>query len=502
MSGVKDEPIKNGSGVKLSNRKSVLFKLLGIVCLVLVIGRRSSFMQTHDLLNTNTTVTKDKTDEIKAKSDFAFAQIGTDVEKIGSNMKKDPLRKTSRKNKGGIGQLSLSIDIDEDHEPYLNRWQRRFASSKVRNKKGGYLFFRHTRKAGGTSLRAYFQDVLLYHNITRTVDDFRAVKKKSPDSYQIYYIEHEFQSMDWQCPSVDPRWQESIRIIVLRHPIERHLSEYFFSGAGNKFAPIDKQQLYVNKTYTDALTQHISKYLPKWTKGIGINRHKEEGIEGLFNMIFSRRYTDNFQLRALAGCSSGDCLKEKKFTEDQMEKIYEFHPSSYSYSTPVPRCTQYWRNRNKTALFEQCAKSGHIVEECSIGCDGPCFYPSAAWHKMDSIDVTRAVTALKAFDAVLLMEKLDDEDQADFLSDIMGVPRDAEFSLVKRGDIISNSGVVKSGKREKTHFYRDLLVKLGLKHELQTLRKENELEIEFFHHAEKLNEMMINQWKKESSGTT
>lgn len=287
---------------------------------------------------------------------------------------------------------------------------------------------------------------------------------------------------------------------MLRHPIERHLSEYFFSGSGSKFFPIDKEQLYVNETYTDALAKHMSNYLPKWTKGIGINRHVQPDIQGKFNMIFNRRYTDNFQLRALAGCSSGDCLKGRNFTEDQMEKINQFHPSSHPYLKPVPRCTQYWRNPDTSALLEICAKSGHIQEECSIGCDGPCFYPSAAWHKMESEDVTRAVTALKAFDAVLIMEKIDDKDQADFLSDVMGVPRDADFSLAKRGSI-SNNGVKKSSEREKTHFYRDLLMKLGLKRELLIFRHENKLEIEFFHHAEKLNENMINQWKRESSDT-
>ena len=114
-------------------------------------------------------------------------------------------------------------------------------------------------------------------------------------------------------------------------------------------------------------------------------------------------------------------------------------------------------------------------------------------------DLERAVAALKSFDAVLLMEKLDDENQADFLSDIMGVPRDADFSLVKRSDMSHNTGVEKTSNREKTHFYRDLLVKLKLRSVYQALSEENKLENEFFRYAEKLNEMMINQWKGENS---
>ena len=120
---------------------------------------------------------------------------------------------------------------------------------------------------------------------------------------------------------------------------------------------------------------------------------------------------------------------------------------------------------------------------------------------MDREDLTRAITALKEFDAVLLTEKLNEEDQANFLSDILGVPRDAAFSLVKR-DLNSNSGVVKSDEREKTHFYRDLLVNLKLKDVIRKLNEENQLEIEFFNYGVQLNQMMIDQWKMETGATT
>lgn len=40
----------------------------------------------------------------------------------------------------------IDTNIDDDHEPYASRWQRRFASSEARGKKGGYLFFKHIRK--------------------------------------------------------------------------------------------------------------------------------------------------------------------------------------------------------------------------------------------------------------------------------------------------------------------------------------------------------------------
>lgn len=131
-----------------------------------------------------------------------------------------------------------------------------------------------------------------------------------------------------------------------------------------------------------------------------------------------------------------------------------------------------------------------------LGCDGPCFYPSIAWGALDNSDLVRAISLLKQFDAVLLTEKLDEKDHSDFLSDIFSVPRDAPFSLAKRHED-SNTGVKKTNKREKTHFYRDLMVKLGLSKLSQLLHDENKLEIMFYEHAEKLNELMIWKWKRE-----
>lgn len=147
------------------------------------------------------------------------------------------------------------------------------------------------RKAGGTSLRAYFRDVLGYHGITRNMNDYSKAKRlelagNKTGNYQIYYVEHEFLTMDSHCPNVDPRWKESIRIIVLRHPLERHLSEFFFSGPGfKKYFPIDKGQLYINTTYTDELAELMNEWVPKWMKGFGNKRqHIDNSIGGKFNM--------------------------------------------------------------------------------------------------------------------------------------------------------------------------------------------------------------------------
>lgn len=84
-----------------------------------------------------------------------------------------------------------------------------------------------------------------------------------------------------------------------------------------------------------------------------------------------------------------------------------------------------------------------------------------------------------------------------FVRSVLGVPRDADFSLAKRHGA-SNTGVEKKGKREKTHFYQDLLLDLGLKYIHDRIHNENMLEMEFFDYAKELNANMIDEWKLEA----
>ena len=108
-------------------------------------------------------------------------------------------------------QSELDIQTSVSEEPYRNRWQRRFS-----NNTQGYFFFKHIRKAGGTSLRSYFHDVFNYHGVRYTTrDDYSRIHKGKiiPD---VLYVEHEFQTMDSECASVDGRWDKSLRVITLR----------------------------------------------------------------------------------------------------------------------------------------------------------------------------------------------------------------------------------------------------------------------------------------------
>jgi hypothetical protein len=389
------------------------------------------------------------------------------------------------------------------HEPYMNRWDQRFASSAARGKLGGYVFFKHIRKAGGTTLRAYIRNVFEHRGLSHDVSDYEKMITNQThlnlrNNYGISYVEQEFVPLDWKCSAIDPRWQVSLNVIVLRHPIERHMSEFFFSGIN----PAAKQKFFgsqrviqigqlSNKTYTDMLAKFIAQEVPYWTENSRRDRRKNIRKERS-GAMFERWYQDNFQLRALSGCSSGACL-EKKLAEQSIEvkSIHELHPLNQSYATPNAMCTQFFQ---KDIIFDNC--SGKRVEPCSRGCEGPCFYPTIAKGTLDQDDVMRAITALKAFDAILLMEKLSDDDQSAFLNDIMGIPHDASFALnrVRR----MNARVTKTNEREVTHFYRDLLTELNLKRLLDRLEEENKLEIEFFHRAVELHDRQMKEWKIET----
>ena len=59
----------------------------------------------------------------------------------------------------------------------------------------------------------------------RTAKILKEYDSSKPKSdYTIQYVEQEYDAMHWQCDEVDPRWKDSLRIITIRHPIERHLS--------------------------------------------------------------------------------------------------------------------------------------------------------------------------------------------------------------------------------------------------------------------------------------
>ena len=378
-----------------------------------------------------------------AKTTFASSEV-SETEKV------------TKYNTGALPSVNFT-------EPFANRWQRRFSALKAKNKTSGFLFFKHIRKAGGSALRAYFTHVFEYHNSIREFKGkginpkefspgevfnhywehkwfVKNSNQKQRAGYDINYVEQEFDTMDWKCPEIDPRWENSLSVITLRHPVERHMSEFFYSGPGMRF-PIDRSLLYANETYTESLKEFMLVQVPKW---VAKSHNDRPVFRKQLLTTFGRYYTDNFQIRALAG-RSGDHLEEVNVPEDLKRQWREEYSSVKTYSDPDPTCSQYFTGNEM--IFDLCNKFPQ--PQCPTGCDGPCFYPSVSLNKIGQGDLHHAIQALQSFDAVLLMETLDDKDQAAFLSSVVGVPHDASFSIESK-----NAVVEKKDQRDKTHFYR------------------------------------------------
>lgn len=304
--------------------------------------------------------------------------------------------------------------------------------------------------------------------------------------------------MDWQCKNVDPRWNNSLNVIVLRHPIERHFSEYFYSGPPatgefdgvqfgikNNNLQIDRSKLYTNKTYTHALSMYIQEHLQDWAQSGADNTN--------LKWFFGRHYTDNFQLRTLSGCSGGNCLQEKNITRGNLKSIHKFHPSNSTNNGTIGKksidslCTMHPFYQG----MDTCSKDQEV---CKTVCDGPCFYPTSASGPVDETDLSRAIHALEGFDIILLTETLDNEDQKALLADVMGVPRNITMATGKQK---ANINTQKKDERERTHYYRDLISNLTYPHFVDSFIAENRLEIELYDHAVRLNEEMTDQWKRE-----
>lgn len=113
------------------------------------------------------------------------------------------------------GSLSTAVTVKKQQLPLINRWQFRGLN---RPNKGGYLFFKHIRKAGGTTLYSYLERVMQYHH---ALVQQNSSYSWSNDKGEISYYEQESHAMDWRCPKVDDRWNDTLSIISLRHPIER-----------------------------------------------------------------------------------------------------------------------------------------------------------------------------------------------------------------------------------------------------------------------------------------
>ena len=285
------------------------------------------------------------------------------------------------------------------------------------------------------------------------------------------------------------------------------MSEFFYSGPPNKshYRSINTTLLYVDESYTEGLANMIRDELPSWLDldhGYPIKKKLVRASKKhTFYSPFGRYYASNHLIRSLSGCSTEDCLDKYDFREEERAIMNQQADVLKSYGEPNSTCSLFFIQREM--LWDVCSrkkggKRDSDVEECPLGCDGPCQYPAISFGDIDDLQLDRAKASLQNFDAVMITDTMSEEEQSDFLSDVLGTPRDAKFALKNR-TLAHNFRVEKTNQHDRSHFYRDLLNNLGLKDVSARLHTENDLDTKLFSYAQKLNAQMVNSWKHERS---
>ncbi len=70
---------------------------------------------------------------------------------------------------------------------------------------------------------SYLEKVMQYHHDLSTQQNSNSSSSCSDNNQLggVSYYEQESHAMDWRCPQIDGRWNDTLSIIALRHPIER-----------------------------------------------------------------------------------------------------------------------------------------------------------------------------------------------------------------------------------------------------------------------------------------
>lgn len=332
-------------------------------------------------------------------------------------------------NDNNTTKQQYNIDYD-DSTALIGKWRR-----QVQSANGGILFFKHIRKAGGTSLRRYLDNAINY-------------TRQSMPSSNIAAVEQEFSAMPWNCSVVDSRWEKTLSIVSLRNPIDRHLSEFFYSGPprecqGQKKKTVKSRwcELVLTKNYTHEFYTIMNTKILPWIKEGVVRVRKKRSLD--------RHFTDDFQVRAFVG--------ETDVTPND--------------------------NGNCSGLSDK--------RDCS---KGVCVYGGAyegAKYPMEltKVELSKAKKALDQFDVVLLTETMMEQETAEFLSNVFDVPLNVS-SMPRRNPGETHEDLVLSGMVK----YMPQTVKL--------LKEHSQLEVALYRHAVELNSEMMKQWRNEQISVT
>jgi hypothetical protein len=175
------------------------------------------------------------------------------------------------------------------------RWRHRFNETLC-----VFLYFRHLRKAAGTTVHTYLNKVAVYHETLRRqrhgIPQQKSaggiVPRSNPNKGMVVYATLEFNSMDGQCPFVDTKWKDTLSVISLRHPVERTISEFFYSGVLREKELMELYRLrnYGNPKFAELLRFHFPNWIEQGLMATHRGRHR-----GSLGYHFS----DEYQTRSL-----------------------------------------------------------------------------------------------------------------------------------------------------------------------------------------------------------
>ena len=338
---------------------------------------------------------------------------------------------------GKIPASELELDANTklyNGEPLIGRFERLI--HKNRGTKT-FIFFKHIRKAGGTSMREFIADAICYHNDTclRLADNVRTPRILRGNN--VTYYEQEFRAFHWQCPEVDAhRWNRTLSVVVLRYPISRHISEFFYSGKPSReLVRIDR---YKNTAKYLAL---LEIEMIDWML-IG-----NEILNSKVDKYLGRYFVNEYQVRALAGETDHDPNAVRKPQENS------------------PHCTN--------------------------GChEAPCFYGGGfnggANHTIVISEraLERAKRSLQLFDIVLVTETINSD--IAFLSDVFGLP----YNYTSIGTYNKNrKGYGDTPNMQVMEIHAPRLHTL--------LQNRTRYEMILYNHAVMVHQNLLQQWEKE-----
>ena len=256
-----------------------------------------------------------------------------------------------------------------------------------------FILLRHMRKAGGTSVKAFLKRAILHLGGESAVvcqgGKCNAVGDRHARGAGMQLTEMEWGVFPMLCLDYEPR---TMFVTCLRDPIERHISEYWYAGLGQKL-----------RSSRARLPEAWSRWLAEPPRARARNSTKlappdPELAQPDPNHALSRGvYWSNYYVRAL----TGGCEPVSRSTGKILTRPNADVAKRFTKGKPVPSC--HW--------------GGAFAGGCS----------ATANASMTGRDLETARGVLERFDMLLILEWLSRDDLAAWVRDVLGLPASFHF---------------------------------------------------------------------------